>query len=511
MTQLEFVWRRESAPAESWMPLVTLPDTNQGFVEAVQYLFRKPGASWQLRIDDELIPDAAEPGCWLWSPRFFAGEVRAEFVCGRLVVAVSIDVAPDPAKLGRETFTAMLRELWAADPALVIGNEPATRQIGELGANDDPWLQFERFRRYVPEFLEAARSIRTRPRHSLRARRTSVGLHQVRRVDRRTASVLSRNPAAGLLLGREDVGSTSLRLDVPVVEETLDCAANRAMLALGLALIRRGRALFARLQENVEQERVSETETPLGSRWPVRRATLLALVEDLKALLRLTPFADASNGEITAAGLTAVVADPAYARAWNRGWRALRFGIESSPTAERLWISPSWAIYERWCLLQLGRTLARECDTWQWHFEAASLRWTGVRGEATAALEYQPTFRSMAEGATALRSISRQREPDLLLTVVRAQGDQAQFVVFDAKYRVSRANVLDAMSSAHIYRDSLRIGQVRPRASFLLVPAGGGAPWLEQQGFQAEHEVGVVPMAPGLEPVLPTAVIKLLS
>jgi len=511
MTSLpQLRWRRDGEPSVTSCELRPMPESNAGFVEAGRYLFEKPGPGWLLRIDDEPIPDAVEPGCWLWSPRFFAGEVLAELVGKQHSVLFSIDVAPDPGKIGRDIFARMVHELWDVDPALVIGQEPATRHIGDLGPNENPWLAFARYRRYVPEFLQATAAIRARPRRSLRVQRIWTPLHQVRRVDRRTATALSSSPAAALLVGGSEargVLSGEQRLDVPLVEETLDSAANRAMLALALALLRRGRALHDQLQMLVQREVESETETPLASRWPVRSQVLVELASALKLLLRLSPFADAQRPEITAAGLTAVAADPAYSRAWNRGWRALRRGVESPPTAERLWMSPSWQIYERWCLLRLGRLLTRATPDWHWRLDATALRWTGAWGTARCFLEYQRTFRSMAEGPTARRSISRQREPDLLLSVMGSDGSDLRFVVFDAKYRASRANVLDAMASAHIYHDSLRIGLRRPEAAFLLVPSGGGTPWLEDAIFQAEHGVGVLPLSLDVDTALPAVVL----
>jgi hypothetical protein len=105
--------------------------------------------------------------------------------------------------------------------------------------------------------------------------------------------------------------------------------------------------------------------------------------------------------------------------------------------------------------------------------------------------------------------VSGEREPDIVLTIRRGNG--LRFVVFDAKYRVTRSAVLDAMTSAHIYQDSLRIGSVRPTGSLLLVPAPGGAPWLERGAFQDEHRVGIVEFAPGRDPALPAFVLELLS
>jgi len=88
-----------------------------------------------------------------------------------------------------------------------------------------------------------------------------------------------------------------------------------------------------------------------------------------------------------------------------------------------------------------------------------------------------------------------------------SDGSDLRFVVFDAKYRASRANVLDAMASAHIYHDSLRIGLRRPEAAFLLVPSGGGTPWLEDAIFQAEHGVGVLPLSLDVDTALPAVVL----
>jgi hypothetical protein len=111
----------------------------------------------------------------------------------------------------------------------------------------------------------------------------------VRRVDRRTATALARSPAVAVLFGGADDKSTAgkdSRLDVPIVEETLDAAANRAMLALVLALMRRARSLRERLQELVEREPISETRTSLSARWPARRQVLEDLTVRLKVLYR---------------------------------------------------------------------------------------------------------------------------------------------------------------------------------------------------------------------------------
>jgi hypothetical protein len=96
-----------------------------------------------------------------------------------------------------------------------------------------------------------------------------------------------------------------------------------------------------------------------------------------------------------------------------------------------------------------------------------------------------------------------------MLSIESAEG--VRFMIMDAKYRTSRENVLDAMASAHIYQDSLRIGGRRPDISLLFLPRGGGAPWLEEKAFQSTHHVGVHVLSPGLSVDLPDAMRVLLD
>jgi hypothetical protein len=352
----------------------------------------------------------------------------------------------------------------------------------------------------------------TRTRRALRMRRESAPLHRVRRVDRLTTIAVLRSPAVAVLFtGTEDAPTIAPdgRLDIPVVEETLDAAANRAMMALVLGLLRRVRALRERLQQVIDRERISDTRTSLSARWPARGQFLDDLKAHLTFLSRQSPFVDVRRAEITAAGLTAIAADPIYSRAWGRGWRAVRHGVDSGETVERLWVSPSWEIYERWCFLRVGQLLAAKLPAWNWHRLKSPDRWVGSCPGRNGELRLQPTFRSQERETEGRWSISGERVPDLVLTVHDA--DAVRFVVLDAKYRTSRSNVLDAMGSAHIYQDSLRIRSRRPDASLLLIPSAGGASWLEQRAFQLEHRVGVHPFSPDDEHVLPEAVLNLLG
>jgi PD-(D/E)XK nuclease superfamily protein/uncharacterized protein DUF2357 len=401
---------------------------------------------------------------------------------------------------------------------LIAGTEPATSSVGDRGeAIRNPWLAFARLRRHAPAFLRALAIVQARPRQGLRPRRQEVPLHQVRRIDLHTAVSIARVPAVARALFAPHLASptdTSRPIDVGHVEETMDIAANRTLAVLVIAALRRVKALLITLQREVERERASETQTPLASRWRARKAFLVDFNSRISSALRHPPFVLLRRAEITSAGLTAIAADPRYAHAWSCGWRALRDGVESERRHERLWMSPTWQIYERWCFVRLSEQVRSILPQWTWRREAqrrgALSRLIGTSPTRTHVVELwlQHTFRSREGPIDGPWSISRQREPDIVL--VARDPQSTRFIVLDAKYRQSRDNVLDAMSSAHIYQDSLRVANTRPLASLLLVPSGGGAKWLESPAFQQEHRVGIHPFSADEGTVLPAVVRELL-
>jgi len=513
MSDIVILWRVADDLSASWIPLSSANAQNTGFLETRRYLVSKPFETAQFYIDDEaLSDDLANRACWIWEPGFFAGEVTAELTNadGKAIATYLLDVAPDPSKLGREVFFSMLRDLWLDDPNWVMGAEPAMTDIADRGIAEDPWLAFARLRRYGPEAVLALNAIAESPRRKLRVDRELAPMQTVRRVDRRTACALACMPGAvSILTGGVAEGSAKadVRLDVPKTQETLDCSANRTMLALQLALLRRTRAVSDELSRVVAHELPSETRTPLSARWPRRQAFLDVLGKKLSRSVRSLPWRDVTRAEVSAAGLTAVAADPAYSRAWSRGWRALRLGIEEGERSERLWISPSWEIYERWCFVKIGRMLMDGLPDCTWRKTRSSL--TGQQGDHSVQLELQPTFRSSPGGPEKRWSVSKERIPDILLTVKRP--GYLRFLLLDAKYRSSRANILDAMTSAHVYRDSLRIGQQRPDAALLLVPAANGADNLQDPDFQRIHQVGVAVFAPTSDFSFPSLIKDLLA
>ena len=487
-----------------WRDLHSAPASNLGFQEKCVYEIRKPSPDCHLFMDDERLPDhPTETTCWRWEPGFYAGEVTAELVApSGEVTSFLLDVAPNPGKLGREMFAEMVAEIWSEDPQLVLGAEPATTPNGVEGFAENAWAQFARVRRYLPDFLRAVAAIRAKPRQTLRVRRDSVPLHHARRVDRQTAVSLLKTPACLLFTERSDSAvavAAASRLNVPFMEESADSAANRAIADLLRKLHYRVQSLLEELAKATAAESESETRTSLLARWPRRRDFLEGMAVALEVTLRQPPFCTLSRAEVTSAGLTAIAADPIYARAWGLGWRALRHGLDSDSDIERLWISPSWEIYERWCFVRFGRLLASAMPSAGWRREG--WRWSSAFGELTL----QSVFRAGREASPGQWSISKERRPDLVLTA------GTRFMVFDAKYRVARANIRDAMESAHLYQDSLRLGDARPEASLLFVPHAEQAAWMSEPAFHQEHRVGIHPLSPASPAALPEIVRTFLK
>lgn len=111
--------------------------------------------------------------------------------------------------------------------------------------------------------------------------------------------------------------------------------------------------------------------------------------------------------------------------------------------------------------MKLGRLLELRAPQWQWRWRRGGNRRGGRLPGRVVALRLQPTFRTRDKQSPGRWSVSKQREPDIVLRV--SAGDGHRFLVFDAKYRATRA-------------------------------------WLGDAAFQAEHKVGLHVMAPGGEP-----------
>jgi hypothetical protein len=488
---------------------------NGGFTEREAANFFFPaGFEHELFVDDELLSGSKVQGHegWVWTPRFYAGTVRAELMAKGETTGQTylLDVAPDSRKIGQTEFRRLIQDILDVDPTLLVGNEPARHGSAGSGPTDNADMQYAYLFQYGEGLLTALRAVEARPRRSLRSSRITVPLSRVRRVDAHTAISMARNGSLAAFRAAEGGrGATrdcqDLRFDVPFSIESLDSAATRCIAALTRAVLRRAVQVSLVLERQAAADTDSDTRTGFRSRWPRRRAFLDSLVEGLRGALSREPLRSARREEITAAGLTAVAADPMYARVQRLAWKVLRPGAPASVADSWAWMSPTWNLYETWCFIRLALVLRRLLPllTWGSIAVAGKDNAAGVEGigpDVRIRLLSQLTFTHPRHGSKRgeFWSISKELRPDLVVTVERP--GMRRWFVLDAKYSQARSTVLEAMHSAHVYHDALRWFEAPPYRSLLLVPASGeDIHWLHEQTFKADHGVGVATCSPADE------------
>ena len=412
---------------------------------------------------------------------------------------------PDPEKASREVFQQMLNDICDYNPALIIGQEPAQRQFGTLDEFDNPIIEFYRLRSRAEQIHRALAAVIREPVQTLRPRRHLTLPHLVRRADRQSVRAALRQPVLLAIAGalpKEKVSFTQPPVvDTPAVEYHYDNPANRCLFYMLRQLRQRCSELMKELQENVEKENPSETETALAPRWPVWEKELVQLDQFLERASRQLPFRAVTRSEVTAAGLKAVAAHPLYAQFWRVGWEALRRDIAGSEQMEWLPLNTTWGIYERWCFVKMSQWMKQLFPAMDWSdpSDTTNKNYQSLEGKSGESdrmrLQLQATFHNTQGKKKEFWSVSRERRPDIVLDWTI--GNNTGFLIFDAKYT---KDVLSKMETAHIYNDSLRMYCRRPAASILLVPTACSAPWLKKQDFIAENCVGILPLHPDSEP-----------
>ena len=480
---------------EEWSDL--LPSAvGRGLNEDNDYLLdlgNRPGA--RIYVDDvELAKDTS--GFFKWRPSFYAGRVTVDIVApGEQATGYRyfLDVSPSPAKSGQAAFDEMVADIRAFDQSLLGGISSASMEFGHSGKPGRHGLDIllARLRAHGPDFLSTVESIASSPHRSLAAEARLLPLSRIRRLhpsslqDRRLAAL-----AIGHAPGIDAVDS--LQVNSQTSTPTFDTPANRAL----LRLLRRFRASVTSMQDSVK-------ELKLGSPPEEQCLRIVRRLEDLRKLetrahklLLGALFSEVSSGETTAAGLTQISALPTYSRAYRIGCRALATGIEGDNAADHLHVPPSWGIYEAWCfiqVLQAVRIVTQKQGTDANSTAVAAERCMSFSLDNGTSLEvlFQATFPALKPSSKRLGwSLSRERRPDIVLIHHGEDGSKA--FVLDAKWRSGRENVLDAMQSAHIYHDALRIDGHAPTFSLLLLPGTSAVPELEAVEFIKTHAIGAV-------------------
>lgn len=465
----------------------------QGFTEDTQYLLELGQPGYDLYIDDVALPRLA-PSNFCWTPSFYAGRVRADVFIGEtLVQHYWLDVGPSPSKSGQQAFDEMVEEIRSFDETLLGGTSSATGAFGREGqaGKFEHDVALSRLRTYGPAFLDAIEAIVRSPHRSISADTHVVPLTRVRRLhpsalrDRRLLAI-----ASGGVHDPEALDSIQIMHQTST--PTFDTPANRSM----LAILKRFQATVSRLEQLVQQCALGNDAEEQWARQPRRLRDLGQLLERARGLSLTQLFREVTAGTASAAGLTQIAAQPAYGRAYRLGCRALATSIQGDNGDDQLHIPPSWGIYETWCYLNLIRITAEA--TSRSAVEAAPRAVAAERAvrfelDASSSLEvlFQARFPALHPSADRVGwSISRERYPDIVL--VHSVGDRHRALVLDAKWRSKRQNVLEAMESAHIYHDALRVASRAPERCVLLLPGEPCVPTLGDPAFLSEHGVGAI-------------------
>ncbi|MEJ5028440.1 DUF2357 domain-containing protein [Comamonas sp. MYb69] len=450
----------------------------------------KPGT--RIYVDDvELIKDLS--GLHKWRPSFYAGQVALEVVAPGERACYFLDVSPTSSKSGQAAYEEMISDIRAFDQSLLNGTSSASMEFGHSGRTGRYELDIllSRLRVHGPKFLNTVESIANSPHRALAAEARRLPLSRVRRLH---PSSLQDRRLASLALGYAQAidAVDSLQVNSQTSAPTFDTPANRAL----LSLLRRFRAAVTAMQDCVRDLKLGSPREEQILRIERRLEDLHKLEIRSHTLLIGTLFSEVSSSETTSAGLTQIAALPTYSRAYRIGCRALDTGIQGDNSADKLHIPPSWGIYETWCFIQVVQAV-REITQKQ-AIEANAITVAAERcisfsldnGSSLEVL-FQATFPSLKPSSKRLGwSLSKERRPDLIL-VYHCKGERQTFVL-DAKWRSGRSNVLDAMESAHIYHDALRMDNRAPTFSLLLLPGASEVPEFEAIEFIQTHAIGAV-------------------
>jgi hypothetical protein len=387
----------------------------------------------------------------------------------------------------------MVHAIRAFDTELLSGASAATMAFGHQGPAG--LFSFDillaRVRAHGPDFLDAVDVISRKPHLSISGDSQVLPLSRIRKLH---PTALRDRRLVALAVGssvQDDVLQT-IQLRSATSSPTFDTPANQTL----LALLKRFRATVQNLRDRVATKTLGIPTEEQDTRVDRRLYALDELRSRTDKLMVGRPFSATTRAQTLSSGLTQIAAQPIYSRAYRLGGRALAVGVEGAEQADALHVNYSWGIYETWCYLAVlacvkdllvGKLVASRP-----HTVSAMLAFsTEISSAETLEILFQANFPSTSPSNGRLGySISRMRVPDIVL--VHKTFGNVRAMVLDAKWRSGRENILEAMESAHIYHDSLRIDKQPPSPCILLFPGKIAVPELEQQSYLAEHGVGAI-------------------
>ncbi|MDO8040293.1 DUF2357 domain-containing protein [Janthinobacterium sp. SUN137] len=449
----------------------------------------------QVFVDDVEVY-ANKDGLYQWIPSFLSGTVQLAVVVSEAAEFVfHVHIGSSEKKLSDAQYEAMVSEIRCFRASLLLDNSGATLGFDEetSASKLDALVRLARINAYAPLFLRQLQPITDAPHRTLQQSTRPILLSQAKRLH---SSALREPRIAAIAMDatKHSEFIDTMYVTSPVVSPTFDTPSNRALKSLIKRMLAQTTSLLAAVQEHKLGGDKQEQE----QRRPRRERALQMILEKLKVFLLLEPFASAACTNASAGGLTQIATQPAYSGAYRSGTKALWLGTAGDNEQDQLPVRPTWGVYEAWCMVHL---LARISQVF-----SGRLSRTTKRGIVTAdesyvmqldqhvrmEVHFQARFPA-GDGNTAENRgwcLSGLRIPDVVIGIV--SGEKCEFIVMDAKYRRHRDNVLEAMESAHIYHDALRVNRMRAAFCLLLLPAIADVPHLDNSAFLFEHGVGTV-------------------
>jgi hypothetical protein len=455
-----------------------------GFKEALRYhIVVNSEFKITAYVNDTLLTARRASNEWTWDTGFCIGYARLDLLDegGCSLASAHLHVCSDDGKLSSLELEHMLQDLLDWAPESITGENQTALFFGpkgDLAAN----VAYERLKQYAPSFYRALLACQFQPHATFEPRARSVSIDRVRRLSRKPL----QNPriaayAAAAISGQLPENLPTVRTERP--ERTLDTSANRSLWTMA----RRVLSVSNRLRENIETaQRDGKADEAL--KYERRIVVLEGIASSLLSTFPWFKRSGIKEHQDLSSGLTQMMQMPAYRRAARFNALLKSSTFDPSSNESPLPLNSTWGLYEQWCFECVAREIAKITGL---HLQPSySVLTAGAKAyvfnarSARIIVAAQVKFPSgpELERGSIRYSISRERIPDIVLII--AYAGRTTWYIFDAKYRQSKANVLDAMASAHIYRDSLFLKENRCGAALLLTP---GAAFNEKWKLFAEN------------------------
>ncbi|MDF3982895.1 DUF2357 domain-containing protein [Luteibacter sp. PPL554] len=424
-----------------------------------------------LLIDDEPVEAlrSRQPRIarWRWTPGFHAGTVDVKLVIpGGGTHRFEITTDPDLRKLTRDDFDVMVREI-LEDTFALFSLSAFRRGIArQSGSRPPPLARLEFLRSRVEQIDEAISAINRSPRHILRAEQAILPAHRALRatgadivkslrtgVIRAETSFPSRLPRAlgGKLPAKIKVRTRRSSVDIPEHRQIKSCLSSWA-------------SWLSNVSELLEKNSVSadaSSENKLGI-WANRTRKI---ARKLSSAANTGFMSEVSSGAASLQLSPIFQRDPLYRR-FYRLWQDMNLGLASFfGDFLQMPLAKTFELYELWCFLRLLRAATDEYGSDK--VDLSSLFTADLAGGLTISsgsvnvpigtdksLSFQRHYREYWIEPTGEGSFSRTMVPDVVFSGTGFGDKKKRLIVLDAKYRIEDG-LNDALSSIHMYRDSL--------------------------------------------------------